>query len=157
MNGLVIHTIRNEAIAVVVEQGGGVRTLQKFGVNRNQRNKSVWAKCHCSQEAESLWTYNSSKNLHIKHTIDWNYIIKSLNTGLYLNTILLFSKSVTSMDFWKIWSRPFSIVLKVLKIESGCLQGVSAHQYKFSVREICQSSRHVSRLSVYHAILQWIT
>ena len=41
MHGLIQHTIRTEAIAVVVEQGGGVRTLQKFGVNRNQRNKSV--------------------------------------------------------------------------------------------------------------------
>ena len=41
MHGLVIHTIRTEAIAVVVEQGGGVLTLQKFGVNRNQRNKSA--------------------------------------------------------------------------------------------------------------------
>ena len=41
MHGLIIHIIRTEAIAVVVEQGGGVRTLQKFGVDRNQRNKSV--------------------------------------------------------------------------------------------------------------------
>ena len=41
MHDLIIHTIRTEAIAVVVEQGGGVRTLQKFGVNRHQRNKSV--------------------------------------------------------------------------------------------------------------------
>ena len=41
MHALIIHTIETEAIAVVVEQGGGVRTLQKFGENRNQRNKSV--------------------------------------------------------------------------------------------------------------------
>ena len=41
MHGLIIHTIKTEAIVVVVEQGGGVRTLQKFGVNRNQWNKSV--------------------------------------------------------------------------------------------------------------------
>ena len=41
MHGLIIHIIRTEAIAVVVEQGGGVRTLQKFGINRNQRIKSV--------------------------------------------------------------------------------------------------------------------
>ena len=41
MHGLIKHTIRIEAIAVVVEQGGGVRTLQKFGENRNQRKKSV--------------------------------------------------------------------------------------------------------------------
>ena len=36
-----VHTINTEAIAVVVEQGGGVRTLQKIGVNRNQQNKSI--------------------------------------------------------------------------------------------------------------------
>ena len=41
MHGLIIHTIRTEAIAVVVEQDSGVRTLQKIGVNRNQLNKSV--------------------------------------------------------------------------------------------------------------------
>ena len=41
MYGLIIHTIRTEAIAVVVKQGGGVRTLQKFGENRNHPNKSV--------------------------------------------------------------------------------------------------------------------
>ena len=41
MHGLIIHTIRSQAIAVVVEQGGGVRTLQKFGLNINQRNNSV--------------------------------------------------------------------------------------------------------------------
>ena len=41
MHGLIIRTIRTEAIVVVVEQGGGVRTLQKFGVSRNQWNKSV--------------------------------------------------------------------------------------------------------------------
>ena len=29
MHDLIIHTIRIEAIVVVVEQGGGVRTLQK--------------------------------------------------------------------------------------------------------------------------------
>ena len=41
MHGLIIHTIRTDAIAVVVEQDGGVRTLQTFGVNKNQRNKSI--------------------------------------------------------------------------------------------------------------------
>ena len=41
MHGLIIHTIRTVAIVVVAERGGGVRTLQKFGVNINQRNKSV--------------------------------------------------------------------------------------------------------------------
>ena len=41
IHGLIIHTIRIEAIAVVVEQAGGVRTLQKIVVNRNQPNKSV--------------------------------------------------------------------------------------------------------------------
>ena len=41
MHGLFIHTIRTEAKAVVVEQGGGVQTLQKFGENRIQQNKSV--------------------------------------------------------------------------------------------------------------------
>ena len=40
-DGLTIHTIRTEAIAVVVEQGGGVRTLQKYCENKIQRNKSV--------------------------------------------------------------------------------------------------------------------
>ena len=41
MHSLIIHTIRTEAIARVVEQGGGVRTLQKFCENRIQRNKLV--------------------------------------------------------------------------------------------------------------------
>ena len=41
MYGLIIPTIRTEAIVVVVEQGGGVRTLLEFAVNRNQWNKSV--------------------------------------------------------------------------------------------------------------------
>ena len=41
MQGIILHTIRSEVISVVVEQVGGVRTLQKFGVNRNQQNKSV--------------------------------------------------------------------------------------------------------------------
>ena len=39
-DGLLIHTIRTDAIAVVVEQGGGVRT-RKYCENSNQRNKSV--------------------------------------------------------------------------------------------------------------------
>ena len=33
-DGLIIHTIRTEAIAAVVEQGGGVRTLQKYCENK---------------------------------------------------------------------------------------------------------------------------
>ena len=41
MHGLIIHTIKTVFIVVVAEQGGGVRTLQKCGVNRNQRKKSV--------------------------------------------------------------------------------------------------------------------
>ena len=41
MHGLIIHTIRTEAIDIFVEQGGGVRTLQKFGENRNQQSKLV--------------------------------------------------------------------------------------------------------------------
>ena len=38
MHDLIIHTIWTEAIVVVAEQGGGVRTIQEFGENRNQRN-----------------------------------------------------------------------------------------------------------------------
>ena len=41
VHGLIIHTIRTEAKDIFVEQGGGVRTIQKFGENRNQRNKLV--------------------------------------------------------------------------------------------------------------------
>ena len=40
-HGLIIYAIRTVDLAVVDVQGGGVRTLQKFGEHRNQRNKSL--------------------------------------------------------------------------------------------------------------------
>ena len=45
---MAVYTIRTVAIAVVEGLCGGVRTLQNFGANRNQQNKSVGAKCDCS-------------------------------------------------------------------------------------------------------------
>ena len=45
---MAIYTIRTVAIAVVEGHCGGVRTLQNFGENTNQQNKSVWAKSDCS-------------------------------------------------------------------------------------------------------------
>ena len=68
IHGLIIHTIRTVAIALVDEHVGGVRTLQNFGESRHQRNKSV--KCDHSWEAECLETCKRHRRLHIKNTID---------------------------------------------------------------------------------------
>ena len=58
IHGQIIHTIRTEAIAVVVEQGGGVWTLQKFGVNRYQQANAITARklkvCEHVTEASSF-------------------------------------------------------------------------------------------------------
>ena len=46
MHGLIIHTIRTEATVVVVEQGGGVRTLQKsvkqISISQMQLQPGSW-------------------------------------------------------------------------------------------------------------------